>query len=1063
MGRTHRWKLSLQKNLARARQNGSPYQRSIGSGVQGFTQEYYVVNHELSSQVRPRSHLTEGAGSDESAEMGLMTFRNDDDDDDSDDQEANSFGEPSSSTNVGERNDSEYSADDIWCSGNDGNEFGAHSFHSGAPPHSSSNYGEEFDSDEFSEESESPIRDDDFSHDSMAFSWSDYEDLEDSESEESESEVGEPNHNSHHLEYHQVTKRSQERRRAQYRRRIDATFEELIEIGNRELDESLTKKMMIKMLIEKFGDDVQSIMQQQIDKQVDDAAAARLIEKFRQTPKRSHKRVVIASRMFDVDGNLLFFSSQKIARASLGCCRQTYQRARQHARIFGPGASRSAHKRKTQTPVRQILHQLEIFAENKMAVRISSFQTTTSGQPISYLTETITALWRTYQREQPNGVGRSMFFKFFSNERFQRMELLGGLCSVCDATAYCLRQSVIKLTRHCCPTQEKDFLKRIDSWIRHIRLQMMPTIAHSACVSHCYSYAIGLCTEEHNLECNECLNIFQIIDDLRPLIFIQNQNDLLWVLFQDLPRMATGFMGHRFRTSSAKHIHAQTIEAIPEQHCVIILDFKQKLLKASSREPQSDFFAKKAFASLHGAAILTRETEAQRQSRRAQEEATVVRHRKPSRVRATTTRRTTEVNVQFVDIFSKDTVQDTQWVMQAIELICIHMTAYLPQITTLEIWTDNASNYHNTELLRFCPLIFRSASLNLQKFRFFEAGEGKSLLDRHFATVRHGILRRLINGNPFEGIDDIRAILQELSSVHSYELTPERSAVDQLSLALPKIKAISTFHDWRFHHREDQVEIRCYKDVFGGTPVGQSHHTEVIQLLQPSYNMNLPNTLKLTGGRYVQNERAEVVVLPPLSEPKQFLIDASSFPPFQPLRQQSLQYFGSSWGQPLQRRVNRYPPMIVRALQYFFHVGNNQAGAGGAHLGPEAICDSLSLFIREGRINERALTVTQIRSWVGREKTKNRSRPTWIVPGDPSCIWTIPLTSSEAVDVDDDTHMESSLRPNEMELLTESSATYTLPATSSEVPAQQEPTIRLLQRWFLSRERQQQPHPHPEP
>ncbi len=175
MGRTHRWKLSLQKNLARARQNGTPYQRSIGSGVQGFTQEYYVVNHELNSQVRPRSHLTEGAGSDESAELGLMTFRNDVDVDDSDDRETNFFGEPSSSTNVGERNDSEYSADDIWCSGNDGNEFCDHSltFHSGAPPPSSSNYGEEFDSDEFSEESESPIRDDDFPDDSMAFSWSD--------------------------------------------------------------------------------------------------------------------------------------------------------------------------------------------------------------------------------------------------------------------------------------------------------------------------------------------------------------------------------------------------------------------------------------------------------------------------------------------------------------------------------------------------------------------------------------------------------------------------------------------------------------------------------------------------------------------------------------------------------------------------------------------------------------------------------------------------------------------------------------------------------------------------
>ena len=157
------------------------------------------------------------------------------------------------------------------------------------------------------------------------------------------------------------------------------------------------------------------------------------------------------------------------------------------------------------------------------------------------------------------------------------MNLLGGLCSVCDSTAYTLRKGVIQLSRRFCPTEENRFLRIIDEWIRHIRLLMLPTTQHLSCNSHCYAYAMQHgCVEEHNLECVDCLSIFEMINELRPLILVETENDLFWVIFQDLSRQARAFISHRLRTASTKHIHSNVLESIGENHCLIILDFKQK-------------------------------------------------------------------------------------------------------------------------------------------------------------------------------------------------------------------------------------------------------------------------------------------------------------------------------------------------------------------------------------------------------------------------------------------------------------------------------------------------------
>ena len=174
-----------------------------------------------------------------------------------------------------------------------------------------------------------------------------------------------------------------------------------------------------------------------------------------------------------------------------------------------------------------------------------------------------------------------------------------------------------------------------------------------------------------------------------------------------------------------------------------------------------EYFGKKAFASLHGAAILRPQTEEDRvslenQTRDLQQQA---RYRKPN-VQRRPTRVTIDVNVEFVDVFSEDTTQDSVWVFNVLELLAVHCRNNLPEMRTIEIWCDNAANYHNAEVARFSPLIWHQYGFGLTSLRFFEPGEGKSLLDRHFATVKHAIRKRVSSGLNFERINDLREVIE---------------------------------------------------------------------------------------------------------------------------------------------------------------------------------------------------------------------------------------------------------------------------------------------------------------
>ena len=80
----------------------------------------------------------------------------------------------------------------------------------------------------------------------------------------------------------------------------------------------------------------------------------------------------------------------------------------------------------------------------------------------------------------------------------------------------------------------------------------------------------------------------------------------------------------------------------------------------------------------------------------------------------------------------------------------------LSSLTSIETYTcncfalDNGPHYHNTAVLCYLAEVNEVFNVTLAEYNFFEAGEGKSVLDTHFAHISHTITRWVKVGNDIE-------------------------------------------------------------------------------------------------------------------------------------------------------------------------------------------------------------------------------------------------------------------------------------------------------------------------
>jgi hypothetical protein len=761
---------------------------------------------------------------------------------------------------------------------------------------------------------------------------------------------------------------------------------------------------------------------------------------FRQARPKSHRRTVIASKLFDDRGRLLLFKTIKAAAKSLQCHRSSILRGRRHARMHGPGVTvRHRRNRKKNALLSQ---ELDAFVEECGALRPSSCKANGDGSPIIYLMRPVAELWREFQNSHhPNACGRTAFFKHFADTRFQKIDLLGGLCSVCDSTGYAVQRILAKIWKQCASGDEALAKNHaVISWIHHVRREVSLQSEHAAAPTHCYEFATGSCSADHMHSCRSCLSIFDILDETRTLLqeSISIQNDPLWTHFNTLEAAACDFIAHRMRTKAIGVVFSRELSELAADQGMLIFDFKQKLMKLQSRECQQDYFGKSAFASLFGCAVITKPQLADEQ---AWQIPRTRRRRRVTNEGVASLTSSTRFKVQMIDIWSSDTSQDKVWVLSALEVVSVALREMAPDITSFKLWSDNAGCFHNTSLAKCTPLIFQKAGIQIRSHRFFEAGEGKSVVDRHFATVKHAIDRSVKANCPFETGLDVERVLSTLAGVTVFKMTPHRSSK---LFEMPKLATIRDVNDWQYM----EARLLAYDHI-------SDHH-----VAPPKYTIGLPPLSSIAAPQSAttiaaadpsasaprrrgrprradqgagdvntaassSSSTAPVIASTveqastPLTSSERLLpiskgvFERSSLPPCQKvlppivktlygrppvLRPEDLQprrsgtdLFSRGWALPKPKPRKRYHALITRALLYYFWLGEVP---GNRKETPRVIYEHLCRLVAAGHLGHaEVISEKRVKEWMNSKTQKRKNSPTSFVPpvwfnaGQESCIW----------------------------------------------------------------------------
>jgi len=100
-------------------------------------------------------------------------------------------------------------------------------------------------------------------------------------------------------------------------------------------------------------------------------------------------------------------------------------------------------------------------------------------------------------------------------------------------------------------------------------------------------------------------------------------------------------------------------------------------------------------------------------------------------------------------------------------------------VTYVKLWSDNATHFHSS--MAFMEKYQQQKLHGIKiELAFFEAGEGKSDLDRHFGCIKHQIRRYLITGATLNGtVEDLLKAVVDMPNTHSIHIVIKRPPAEE--------------------------------------------------------------------------------------------------------------------------------------------------------------------------------------------------------------------------------------------------------------------------------------------
>lgn len=302
-------------------------------------------------------------------------------------------------------------------------------------------------------------------------------------------------------------------------------------------------------------------------------------------------------------------------------------------------------------------------------------------------------VWETYLKENPTGIKRTKFYQALESCHFKLLQVLKGLCSLCDIYGFKTFDKLEKLVALLCELVEgsDEDGKRITNTLRQYHMYLRSEFPkhlqhHSATATHCLEFGFSdqgtskgslkdhdrVChQEEHVMDCKDCnlrSHIFEEISALAERVPYQEQLESANKKIVELQETLGLYIGHLMRSANQRALVKEFVEKLKPGQCFVICDYKMKYLFQLFREPSTSWYGKRG-ASVFGIMYLYLDENG-------------------------------ELTSQFYLCLSpQDNKQDWYFSVSSLEAATIKFRKLLPHITEEYRITDNGAHFHNSALL----------------------------------------------------------------------------------------------------------------------------------------------------------------------------------------------------------------------------------------------------------------------------------------------------------------------------------------------------------------------------
>lgn len=253
------------------------------------------------------------------------------------------------------------------------------------------------------------------------------------------------------------------------------------------------------------------------------------------------------------------------------------------------------------------------------------------------------------------------------------------------------------------------------------------------------------------------------------------------------------YIAHQFRVAYESETLQEVQDTLQVDEILIVLDWKMKLLVMLYRESQVQYFGKRGICVMGGLVIRRKTpTEIETEKRSGEFES--------------------DHHVEFFDLLADHVKEDCFTSFSALECILKNLKNKegYNHVSKCIVFSDGAACFGGGEFLVWLSTLGQTTGIRCIRQFISESGEGKTILDGHFAHLKSFLTQKVMEGQGELDVLDSASAVRALTHNGGISNTTTSQFLidDNRRIEIAKIDGSQSFHDRRLFYDEEGSLLR---------------------------------------------------------------------------------------------------------------------------------------------------------------------------------------------------------------------------------------------------------------